>query len=130
MATERRKSAKLGGRAVYWQKHLARWAKSGLTQAEYCRRRELSAAAFGWWRRQLSKTAKPPIRAERKNSDHSALPKSKSFVELNFRSSDSSLEGRGCAYEIALSNGRVIRMGNNFDAGTLQRLIETVELTC
>ncbi|MHA2314879.1 MAG: IS66 family insertion sequence element accessory protein TnpA [Candidatus Hermodarchaeia archaeon] len=40
-------------RAIYWQKHLSQWSESGLTQAEYCRRNKLSAAAFNWWKGQL-----------------------------------------------------------------------------
>jgi hypothetical protein len=42
------KTKKKTSRAAYWQKHISQWSKSGLTQAEYCRRNEISAAAFVW----------------------------------------------------------------------------------
>lgn len=45
-------------REKFWQSHLAAQSKSGLSQAEYCRRYQLSASAFSWWKRKLS--AKPP----------------------------------------------------------------------
>lgn len=40
-------------RAKYWATQLAAWERSGLTQAEYCRRREIKAVTFAWWKRQL-----------------------------------------------------------------------------
>ena len=40
-------------RAKYWQRMLTTWEASGLTQAEFCRRRGLKAVTFAWWKRQL-----------------------------------------------------------------------------
>ena len=40
-------------RARYWAAQLAAWERSGLTQAEYCRRRGIKAVNFAWWKRQL-----------------------------------------------------------------------------
>ncbi len=40
-------------RATYWAAQLAAWERSGLTQAEYCRRHRIKAGNFGWWKRQL-----------------------------------------------------------------------------
>lgn len=37
-------------RARFWRKQIAAWERSGLTQAEFCRREGLSAAAFSWWK--------------------------------------------------------------------------------
>jgi hypothetical protein len=53
-------AAKKTDRAAFWQEHLSAWSASGLTQADYCRQHELSAAAFGWWKRQLQ--GKPKAR--------------------------------------------------------------------
>ena len=41
-------------RAQYWQGHLDRWARSGLSQAAFCRRHGLKAVTFGWWKRRLA----------------------------------------------------------------------------
>jgi hypothetical protein len=40
-------------RARYWAAQLAAWEQSGLTQAEFCRRRRIKAGSFAWWKRQL-----------------------------------------------------------------------------
>ncbi len=40
----------------YWGDHLLTWRKSGLTQAEYCRRNQLSTKCFTYWK---CKTQRP-----------------------------------------------------------------------
>ncbi len=40
-------------RAKYWARMVTAWEASGLTQAEFCRRRGLKAVTFAWWKRQL-----------------------------------------------------------------------------
>ncbi len=40
-------------RARYWAAQLTAWQRSGLTQAEYCRRSGIKAGSFAWWKRQL-----------------------------------------------------------------------------
>ncbi len=36
-----------------WQRHLDRWQRSGLSQAEFCRKHGLKAGAFSRWKRKL-----------------------------------------------------------------------------
>ena len=38
-----------------WREHLAAWQRSGLNQAEYCRRRVLKPADFSWWKQELAR---------------------------------------------------------------------------
>ena len=38
-----------------WRLHLAAWGRSGLSQAEYCRRLVLKAADFSWWKQELAR---------------------------------------------------------------------------
>lgn len=38
-------------RAAYWRRLLAEWERSGLSQAEFCRRRGLKAVNLAWWKR-------------------------------------------------------------------------------
>ena len=45
-------------RARYWAAQLAAWERSGLNQAEFCRRRRIKAGSFGWWKRKLQGTGK------------------------------------------------------------------------
>ncbi len=46
----------MANRAKYWQRMVTAWEASGLSQAEFCRRRGLKAVTFGWWKRQLAVT--------------------------------------------------------------------------
>ncbi len=48
----------MSDRAKYWRRLVAAWEKSGLTQAEFCRRRGIEAVNFGWWKRKLSMASK------------------------------------------------------------------------
>ena len=46
-------------RGRYWRRWLGKWKRSGLTQAEFCRRHGLKAGNFGWWKRKLGEPAGP-----------------------------------------------------------------------
>lgn len=39
----------------FYQKHLANWKNTGLSQAEYCRRNGLIRPRFGYWKKKLFK---------------------------------------------------------------------------
>lgn len=39
----------------YWQKHVASWRASNLSQVEYCRLNNLPVKNFGYWKRRESK---------------------------------------------------------------------------
>lgn len=41
----------------FWQRHVENWKRSGLTQAEYCRRYNLSAKSFTYWKVRLKGSA-------------------------------------------------------------------------
>jgi hypothetical protein len=53
-------------RAVYWQRLLADWERSGLSQAEFCRRRGVKAVTFAWWKRRLSQLAQESLDGRRR----------------------------------------------------------------
>jgi len=59
MAGPKTKSQELTERGKSWQKHLKAWSKTSLSQAEYCRRHNLSQPAFGWWKRILHPKPRP-----------------------------------------------------------------------
>lgn len=98
-------------RATYWRRLVASWEKSGQSQAEFCRRRNLTYAAFGYWRRRL-------------NDDHNGEPGSESdprFLEVRMP------EAATDWYEVVLTGGRMLRIPRTFDPGEVQRLIGAVE---
>lgn len=45
-------------RQQYWQMIIAKWGKSGLSQAAFCRRHKLQAQQFSQWKVRLAKAAK------------------------------------------------------------------------
>ena len=110
--------------AKNWERVIAEWSGSGLSQAEFCRRQGIKLANFGWWKRQLSIKAK--------SGNHSTVhPRkrvrglSNSFVEVSMTDS-----ARHSGYEVVLSGGRVIRLPRAFDAETVTQLIVAVEASC
>ena len=38
----------MGDQAAYWRKRVEAWSRSGLSQAEYCRRQGLQPVSFSW----------------------------------------------------------------------------------
>jgi hypothetical protein len=102
-------------RAAYWQEHILQWSESGLSQAEYCRRNKLSAAAFNWWKGQLRRKSKA-----QKNPSTSMQ-----FVEVHGVPPAGVRSGE--TYEVVLSRGRAIRVDRDFDSDVLKRLIAAVE---
>jgi hypothetical protein len=112
-------------RAKDWEELVGAWEASGLSQAEFCRRRGVKEVTFGWWKRKLRPTvqrsggrvgdgARSPRRTEQARFVELAVPKS-AFAVGAF------------AYEIALRSGRVIRLGRDFDPSVVGELIMVAE---
>jgi hypothetical protein len=114
----------MSDRARYWQRLVAAWAKSGLSQAEFCRRRKVKAVNFGWWKRKLESTSIPHPRTGRSSSNRTAasarLAKPQ-FVEFRMPNAAAS------AYEIVLRGDRVIRLPQQFDPAVIAQLVVAVE---
>ena len=123
------RAKKTTNRKAFWQKHLRAWSRSGLTQAEYCRQHQLSAPAFGWWKRQLQGTPRPrkgPPTAKQSEPCDTARAR---FIEVQ-HGPHIDPGSRPTIYEVLLARGRVIRVGHAFDPEVLKRLIATVEALC
>ena len=122
------KTKKKTSRAAYWQKHISQWSKSGLTQAEYCRRNKLSAAAFHWWKRHLRGKVKAQDKPSANKRQRNGPSNTMQFVEVH--GVPPAHAGRGETYEVVLSRDRAIRVGSDFDSDVLKRLIAAVESSC
>ena len=118
MAADRLRTRDLTRRGRFWARHLRQWLQSGLSQADYCRLKQLSAPALGWWKRQLPRElwADAPL----------TLPPScpDAFVELPIG------PGPEVAYEIGLRRGRSLRLGHRFDLDQVRQLVEVLEQGC
>lgn len=53
MTSERK--TRLSSTQQFWEAHLENWARSGLSQAEYCRQSNVSIKSFGYWKRKSTK---------------------------------------------------------------------------
>jgi hypothetical protein len=115
----------LSERGRFWRGHLQRWGQSGLSQAEYCRQQQLSAAALGWWKGRLSRTQVGPgpasILAPREG-------RRGSFVELTVGGGTRVSPGE--VYEIVLSEGRQLRLGSHFEPLRVRQLLALLEERC
>ena len=48
------------GKQRLWEKRLAQWSTSGLSQAEYCRSNNIGLKSFQYWKRDSNSTAHHP----------------------------------------------------------------------
>ncbi len=102
-------------RASYWSGLVKSWEGSGLSQAEFCRRRGINGGTFAWWKRQLQRASGEVTRRRGRPGEVAGR-----FVEVR-------LTGASSAYEVVLARGRSIRLPSQFDPQILSRLIATVE---
>jgi hypothetical protein len=118
MAAKRGHTRGASKRGRFWIKHLHQWLRSGLSQAEYCRRHHLSAPALNWWKRQVPRELWADTPA--------GLPESnpEAFVELPIG------QGPEVSYEITLHGGRLLRLGPRFDLGQVRQLVQVLEQAC
>ena len=118
MAAEEVHAKPLTKRGRFWAKHLRQWLQSGLSQVEYCRQKDLSAPALGWWKRQLPRdlwSGSPLVLPE---------PARGAFVELQIG------RGQEATYEIVLGQGRSLRLGPRFDLGQVRQLVQVLDQPC
>lgn len=104
-------------RAKHWSDLVAAWERSGLSQAEFCRRQGINSGTFAWWKRQLG-----PASGDAPKRRGRLAKAADRFVEVRLTNSPS-MSG----YEVVLPRGRSIRVPSPFDPQILSRLITTVE---
>ena len=99
------------GRAM--QRLLARWERSGLTQAEFARRAGMPAGTLGWWRHALRAGERTPGDGR--------------FRELSVRGALAEVPQPAPApFEVVFGDGTVVRVPAAFDAEALDRLLALV----
>lgn len=52
------------GKQRFWEKHIAQWSASGLSQAEYCRSNKIGLKSFHYWKRKSNLKSSPPALIE------------------------------------------------------------------
>lgn len=128
----------MSDRAKYWRRLVAAWEKSGLTQAEFCRRRGVKAVTFAWWKRKLNRTTNPGRRRCGQRSASGSRDGQGGFVEvalpLGMLASPSTTPATAlagsCGYEISLPSGSLIRLPGDFDPDKVSQLLRVVASAC
>lgn len=142
-------------RARDWQRHLDRWERSGLSQAEFCRRCGLKAVTFSWWKTKLGVGAasnqerggkRTSFRRRSSSHTRTSAPKraysgsggsstsDAKFVEVevsNLGMAEAATASAGIAgYEVVLPRDVVIRLPADFDPDKASQLIAVVQSAC
>jgi hypothetical protein len=114
----------MSDRARHWKRLVAAWEKSGLSQAEFCRRGKIKAVNFGWWKRKLESVSQSHPGSSRSGSSRKgSSPRAAKPRFVEFRMTDAAPP----AYEIVLRGGRVIRLPQGFDPAVVAQLVVAVE---
>jgi hypothetical protein len=105
-----------------WNALLNDFRRSGLTQAEFCRRRQISLHSF---RKHLYQ---PLSSQPAPSDDHSSASADHHFLPVTILADPIlSLPAAQPHLELILSNGRRIAVAPGFDPQTLRRLLAVVE---
>lgn len=125
----------MSDRATYWRQLLAEWAGSGLSQAEFCRRRGLKAVSLAWWKHRLrgmddAGSGRQGRRAHgtgRAGFVEVALPRGSASVPA-LRAP--SLVPPSDRYELILPGGVRLRLPDDFDPARVAQLVQAVAAAC
>jgi transposase len=98
-----------------WTKRVRRWQASGLTAREFAEREGLRERSLAWWKWKL-KSAAPD----------SAVSRAPTFLPVHVIDVPPAPRPAAPAFEVALPNGRVVRVPPSFDDATLERLLAIV----
>jgi hypothetical protein len=101
----------MSDRVDRWRRLVASLKASGLSRAEFCRRRRLNYHTMTYWLKRLGGSDG----AEDNNARAS-------FVEVSLPAVVAS-----ATYEVVLGSGRVIRLGAAFDDEAVARLVRMLE---
>jgi transposase len=98
----------------FWRRVVRQWRTSGLSVRAFCEQHDLPQASFYGWRRTLAeRDAKP-----------------RPFMPVHVVPEEKAVDGDSASasgLELRLPHDRVVRIGQGFDAGTLQRLLALLE---
>ena len=104
----RRRTGRKHEREQCWQEVIERWRASGQSVAAFCRAEGVSQGTFYAWRKRLGG------------------PRRLAFVPVRIVA-DARPEPVAATIEIALADGRVVRVRPGFDAATLGRVLAVAE---
>ena len=138
-------SGGLSERGRHWQRFVAGWRRSGLTQTEFCRRHGVKHVTFCWWKRQLTEresrvtSARTWVSATRRADD----PVPPIFAPVRIRADEPAGRDKPVAFnepnaydnpsiaegwiEIVLGGGRRIGLRGRVDRQALADVLAVLE---
>jgi transposase len=102
------------GTREQWSERVERWRESGLTAGEFSRKIGVSKATLYWWSSRL------PSKREKASLVRTAAPSPITFVEMPRRA-------RSAPIEVMLPSGHRLRIPSDFEAPTVERLLDVLE---
>jgi hypothetical protein len=100
------------GKERFWRQMLRRWRQSKLAVRAFCALHELAEPSFYAWRRLIAQR------------DHEVAARATpAFVPVHVVPATAT----HAPFEIVLGNGRIVRVGNGFDADALRQLLVVLE---
>jgi len=102
-----------------WRRHVARWQRSGRSIRDYCAAEGLAEANFYAWRRTLAARDHQARRRGRRT----ATP---AFVPVRVVNGEATSPGHS-PVEVVCANGRVLRVGGDFDPQVVRQLLALLE---
>jgi transposase len=105
---------------VEWAKRVERWEKSGLSAEAFGARERLKAKQLYWWRWRLRSS--PAVTSSSPMMSSSSPPPLR-FLPVEVKDGTSAPVGAAVALEIALPNGRVVRVPPGYDPAMLERVL-------
>jgi len=113
-------------RREYWRALIAECGSSGLSQAEFCRRRAIPPGTLSCWKHKLSRE---PRRARRLRASVPAHPARPAFLPVRVTGPQpprATADGAG-ELEIPLGSGRLVHVRGRVDAQWLGQVIVALE---
>ena len=95
-----------------WEQRVKRWRKSGLSADEFAAREGIKSRQLVWWRWKLGASPSAAM-----------APAPLRFLPVQVVDAPADTGGSAVALEIALPNGRVVRVPEGFDAEMLARVL-------
>jgi len=114
-------------RELEWRRVLAEQERSGLSVAEFARRRGISAGSLGWWRYVARRRAAES--GARRRTQTRKEPRDR-FVEVRLERKPRVGGPSTASFEVTLAGGCTVRVPAHFDEDALRRLLGVLQAPC
>jgi hypothetical protein len=113
-----------------WRERVDAWRGSGVTQVEFCLVHGISLASFSRWKSELVKRDRARASTAATESSLAGSPETLGWTELRLpsaRAARAEAWSDASGFEIVLPRGWSVRMGPQFEAEPLRRLLSVLE---